>query len=84
MKVYWFDDTGRGECRVPASWRVEYRDGDAWRPVEAHGPYGLAKDAWNEVAFAPVATDALRLVVQLPEGWAAGVHEWKVVEAEDD
>jgi uncharacterized protein len=24
--VYWFDDTGRGECRLPASWRVMYRE----------------------------------------------------------
>ncbi len=83
-KVYWFDDTGRGECRVPDSWRIEYRDGDSWKPVAPKSPYGLAKDAWNEVAFAPVATDALRLVVQLQKGWAAGVHEWKVQEAQDD
>ncbi|WP_165249326.1 glycoside hydrolase family 127 protein [Paludisphaera soli] len=84
VRAYWFDDTGRGECRVPASWRVEYRDGDAWRPVAAESPYGVARDAWNAVPFAPVATDALRLVVQLQPGWAAGVHEWKVEEAEDD
>lgn len=83
-RVYWFDDEGRGECRVPASWRIEYRDGDAWKPVAAEGPYGVAKDGWNAVAFAPVAADALRLVVQLREGWAAGVHEWKVEEADDD
>ncbi len=25
VEVYWFDDTGRGECRVPASWRLLYR-----------------------------------------------------------
>ena len=24
MKVYWFDDTGQGECRVPRSWRLLY------------------------------------------------------------
>ncbi|WP_337176599.1 beta-L-arabinofuranosidase domain-containing protein [Paludisphaera sp.] len=83
-RVYWFDDTGRGECRVPASWRIEYRDGDSWKPVDAKGPYALSKDAWNEVTFAPVASDALRLVVQMPEGWASGVHEWRVREAEDD
>ncbi|MFO0926886.1 MAG: glycoside hydrolase family 127 protein [Gemmataceae bacterium] len=23
--VWWFDDTGRGECRLPASWRLVYR-----------------------------------------------------------
>ncbi|MDG3007875.1 glycoside hydrolase family 127 protein [Paludisphaera mucosa] len=82
-KAYWFDDAGRGECRIPASWRIEYRDGDAWKPVAATAPYGVAKDAWNAVDFAPVATDALRLVVQLQPGWAAGVHEWKVEEADD-
>ena len=25
--VYWFDDTGGGGCRVPASWRVLYKSG---------------------------------------------------------
>ncbi|WP_165072937.1 glycoside hydrolase family 127 protein [Paludisphaera rhizosphaerae] len=83
-KVYWFDDTGRGECRVPSSWRLEYRDNGTWKPVEARGPYKLALDGWNEVAFAPVTTDALRLVVQLPQGWAAGVHEWTVQESDEE
>ena len=36
-KVYWFDDTGRGACRLPASWQIEYRDGEAWKPVAASG-----------------------------------------------
>jgi len=26
-EVYWFDDTGSGQCRVPASWRILYRAG---------------------------------------------------------
>ena len=30
-QVYWFDD--RRFCRVPASWRVLYKDGDGWKPV---------------------------------------------------
>src|SRR5205823_1426620 len=25
--VYWFDDTGRGACRVPAAWRLFWLDG---------------------------------------------------------
>src|SRR5262249_19735518 len=33
--VYWFDDTGHGQVRVPGSWWLLYRDGEAWRPVEA-------------------------------------------------
>ncbi|MHC5022795.1 MAG: glycoside hydrolase family 127 protein, partial [Planctomycetota bacterium] len=27
--VYWFDDTGVGQCRVPERWRLLYREGDA-------------------------------------------------------
>ena len=33
-EVYWFDDTGRGGVRVPASWRLLYKNGDQWMPVE--------------------------------------------------
>ena len=79
-KVFWFDDTGRGECRLPASWRLEYLDGKDWKPVVAKDRYSIAKDKWCEVKFAPVRTTALCLVVKLPEGWSAGVHEWKVSE----
>ena len=76
--VYWFDDTGGGGCRVPASWRVLYKSGEEWPPVKAAGAYGVAKDAWNAVRFAPVRTTALRLEVQLQPDWSAGVHEWKI------
>lgn len=83
-RVYWFDDTGRGACRLPASWQLQYRDGDAWKPVAAAGNYPIVKNGWNEVSFRPITTSALRLAVQLPKGWAAGVHEWKVEESDDD
>jgi DUF1680 family protein len=76
--VYWFDDTGGGECRVPASWRVLYKSGEDWLPVKAAGEYATAKDAWNTIKFTPVRTTALRLEVQLQKDWSAGVHEWKV------
>jgi DUF1680 family protein len=76
--VYWFDDTGGGECRVPASWRILYKSGASWLPVKAAGGYGVVKDAWNTAKFAPVRTMALRLEVQMQKDWSAGVHEWKV------
>jgi len=60
-EVYWFDDTGRGEVRVPKSWRILYKDGEAWKPVETAGPHGVARDAYNRVAFQRVTTSALRL-----------------------
>src|SRR5258708_17302004 len=45
--VYWFDD--RRFCRLPASWRILYREGDAWRPVVNRDPYSVEKDAFNRI-----------------------------------
>ena len=78
VEVYWFDDTGSGECRVPRAWRVLYKDGEEWKPVETPGPYGVEKDRYNTVAFKPVTTSGLRLEVVLPPEWSAGIQEWKV------
>jgi hypothetical protein len=83
-RVYWFDDTGRGACRLPASWQVLYLDGQEWRPVAARSDYVVQLDKWCAVSFAPVTTTGLRLAVKLQPDWAAGVHEWQVVEAEQD
>ncbi len=78
VEVYWFDDTGEGEVRVPASWRLLYRDGDAWKPVEARGPFGVERDRYNRVEFAPVTTTGLRLELTMQPKWSAGLQEWKV------
>ncbi|NWG13840.1 MAG: glycoside hydrolase family 127 protein [Acidobacteria bacterium] len=83
-KVYWLDDTGRGSSRLPASWQLQYLSADGWKPVAARGGYPVARDKWCEVAFDPVTTTALRLTVKLQKDWAAGVHEWKVVEADEE
>jgi len=83
-RVYWFDDTGRGACRLPASWQIQYLDGSDWKAVTVKGDYPIAKDKWCEVSFTPVTTTALRLAVKLQNDWAAGAHEWKVVQADDE
>jgi DUF1680 family protein len=76
VRIYWFDDAGRGSCRVPASARVLARSGETWREVAR--ALGVAKDAWNTAEFAPVATGAVRVEVQLQPGFSAGVLEWQV------
>jgi hypothetical protein len=79
VRVYWFDDEPtRGGCRTPASWRLLYRSGGDWRPVEGVNGYGTAKDRFNETSFTPVETDALRIEVQLRTGMSGGILEWKV------
>jgi len=78
VEVYWFDDTGHGECRVPESWRVLYKDGFEWKPVSSIDRYGVERNGYNRVSFAPVKTTRLRLEVRLQQAWSAGIQEWKV------
>ena len=78
VEVYWFDDIGRGGVRVPASWRLLHKSGDRWLPVETAGPFGVARNAWNAVSFAPMTTSALRIELTMQPGFSAGVQEWKV------
>jgi DUF1680 family protein len=77
-ELYWFDDTGHGEVRVPASWRLMYKDGTDWKPVETTDAYGITKDRYNTVRFKPVNTTGLRLEVVMQPGWSAGIEEWRV------
>jgi len=78
VEVYWFDDTGRGGCRVPASWRLLRRDGEGWTEVSSASGYGVEKDRFNVTTFDPVTTEALRIEVELQDGMSGGVLEWKV------
>ncbi|HNR98457.1 MAG TPA: glycoside hydrolase family 127 protein [Planctomycetota bacterium] len=78
VEVYWFDDEGHGHCRVPASWKLLYKDGEQWKPVAGAGAFGTAKDRYNAVAFEPVSTTALRIEAVLKPEFSGGVLEWKV------
>ncbi|HSC27031.1 MAG TPA: beta-L-arabinofuranosidase domain-containing protein [Vicinamibacterales bacterium] len=61
-EVYFADD--RRFCRLPASWRVLYRERDAWKPVSPRGAYGVEKDRFNRVTFAPLTTTAVRIEIE--------------------
>ena len=78
LAVYWFDDTGVGECRVPREWKAFYRSNGAWVPMKPADAYGVEKDRYNVVHVAPVTTDAVRLEIRLPEKFSAGIHEWRI------
>jgi hypothetical protein len=78
VEVYWFDDTPGGECGLPASWHVLYRDNDKWTEVPNARTSDVVKDKFNRVSFDPVETQALRLEVQLKPGFSGGILEWKV------
>ncbi|HEX9972166.1 MAG TPA: glycoside hydrolase family 127 protein [bacterium] len=74
-EVYWFDDTGIGECRIPQSWKILYKSGNEWKPVYSEDQYGVEKDKYNKVVFETVRTTALRLEIQSQPDFAGGIHE---------
>lgn len=73
--VYWFDDTGSGQCRVPAAWRVRWLDGDTWRDVTSVDGYGVELDRVNTASFAPVRAQILRVEADLRPTYSGGIHE---------
>jgi hypothetical protein len=77
-EVYWFDDTGSGQCRIPASWKLLYKSGDEWKKVQSPTTYGTSKDTFNRTTFTPIETKSLRLVAQLQPQFSAGILEWRV------
>ena len=77
-EVYWFDDTGKGECRLPASWHVFYKKGDSWKEVEEPNATPVAADKWNTLSFRAVDTPALRIEAQLQPGYSAGILRWRI------
>jgi len=77
-KVYWFEDSPFGDCRLPASWRLLYKKGDAWVPVKTTKDYETFKDNYSEVTFEPVSTSALKLEVTLTKEHSGGIMEWSV------
>ncbi|MFF3333854.1 Ig-like domain-containing protein [Streptomyces sp. NPDC002888] len=79
--LYFFRDAQPGAddgVGVPASWVIEYRDGDTWREVASPSGYGTEEDRYNRTTFTPVTTTALRARLTGHPNLALGVQEWKV------
>lgn len=77
-EVYWFDDTGKGQCRIPKSWRLLYLEDARWKVVPDANSAAAARDEWNQMRFQPVKTTALRIEVELQPGFSGGILEWRV------
>jgi hypothetical protein len=79
VRVSWFDDAGSGECRLPVSWRLTYRDAEnKWQPVPDATEYAIKKRDPARVTFTPITTKSLRLEVELTKDFSAGLYEWEV------
>jgi uncharacterized protein len=78
VTVHWFDDTGEGECRLPASWEIQYHDGTSWRPVANPSSMECVLNVPSHVTFDPVLTTDIRLMITLPSGFSSGLYEWSL------
>ena len=77
VDVYWFDDESvKGRCRAPESWKVQVQLGEmtGWNDVAAE--YPVCADGWSRVTF-PKGEPAVqvRLLVKLRKGFSAGAYE---------
>ncbi len=81
-RMFWFADRpAGGGCDVPETWRLLWYSDRGWQPVESKVAFGVAVDKFNDVAFTPVTTTALRVEVQLKRDWSGGICEWQVESA---
>jgi DUF1680 family protein len=78
VDVYWFQQADNRPIKLPANWRLLYKDGSEWKPAETSDSYGTASDRYNHVAIRTVTTTGLRLELQLQPEKSAGISEWKV------
>lgn len=66
VEVYWLAfDHYDVVYKAPESWKLLYKDGNAWKEVKNTSPYGTELDKYNKVTFEPVTTTELKLVAQL-------------------
>ncbi len=78
--VYWFDDTGKGSCRVPQSWKIVYqeKEGAPWKEAQAKDPYSVDRNREISVRFEPVNAVRIRLNIQLQPKFSGGILKWNV------
>ena len=83
-EMYFFQDVPPdfdGGVKAPASWSIQYWDGEQFVDVENPSEYGTALDQFNETTFDPVTTTRLRATLQsqtFSGAGGVGVLEWKV------
>ena len=76
FSVYWYDDNGG--VRVPQSWNLEYKKGDAWTtfPIYVTDSYDRDKDQFNMVhPGEQILTKNIRLNMTPVPGSAVGILE---------
>jgi hypothetical protein len=83
--VFWGDHGAGAHEGVapPASWHLEYQDGDQWKPVANASSYPTTTRAFVDVSFDPVTTRCLRAVFDASgdgqQYAGVAVEEWEAL-----
>ena len=78
-RVYWLDfEHYDYTCKPPSEWKLEYKKGSKWYPVENLTSYTVNLNLYNIVEFNPVRTKAIRIKAKLNKDISSGILEWKV------
>lgn len=77
-RVLFFDDGGGMD--VPASWTLQYRDGEQWVDVPHPSGFTTTTGAYDVVTHDPVTTTALRATLTKPASAYVGIVEWQVLD----
>lgn len=77
--VYWYDDRPWGGCRVPKSWKIQFKNSkNDWEDVKPKSEYMTQKDAVDKIEFTPIHTQQVRLLFQLNQNESAGIYEFEI------
>jgi len=77
-EVYWVGDGPDGEHRLPKAWKIQYKLGNEWKDCWAADGFKIEKDKFSKVIFETVRTDSIRLVVEMQDGFTAGLYELRI------
>ena len=80
IALYWHNFNGN--TRLPAAYRLQYWDGNAFIPVKNIKGLGIQNDQFNKSAFDEVHTSRLRLEIDSAERGAPALQEWIVYQME--
>jgi hypothetical protein len=84
LQAFFYSDKLAGGEREPATYTVEYDDGGTWKPVTGQSRTPAYPQAnHNEVRFAPVTTDAIRVEVTPQAGFSTGIKELQLFDTGD-
>lgn len=76
--VFWYDDGPWGGCRIPVSWKVQYKQDGIWKDVDAKKEYKSEKDILNTIDFEPVITKEVRVLFHSTEKESVAIYEFEV------